>query len=130
VPRTHRLTGTPGGEIDHDKQEIRFSLNVSEGKPISFVAKFGVAAQVTAGLSRMVLELRRILASPGVTETMAAEEVSEAQAHKERWQDKVLLQLVTPLGTHYTFALPTTLASEIAERLKTESAKPTNVGTA
>ena len=109
---------------------VHFTLAVSEGPPISLVARYGVASQVIAGLGRMLLQMREALEKEKSTETVAAETVVDVHVQKERWSDMVLVQMMTPHGIPYTFAIPTQAAGEIADRLKIESAKPTETGRA
>jgi hypothetical protein len=61
---------------------------------------------------------------------LTAENVAATHIQKDRWANVVLMQLITPGGVPYTFALPPQVASDIADRLKTESAKPHQAGIA
>jgi hypothetical protein len=63
-------------------------------------------------------------------EAIPAEEVAVTQIQRDRWQDRVLMQLTTPQGVPYTFAFPPQIANSIADQLKGESAKPHQVGNA
>lgn len=128
MPR--RLTGLPKGAIDAEKHEIRLELGISGGKPLPFVAKFGVASQIASGLSRMVRELETIMRSQKAATSTAIERIAEAHVQKERWEDLVLLRFVSVGGVPYTFGIPATEAAELADRLRTESAKPTETGRA
>jgi hypothetical protein len=130
MAKRHRLVGLPNGAIDPDKHEILFDLAVSRGAPILFVARYGPLAQLTAGLGRMLFQLRQILDDARAVETIPAEEVAVTQIQRDRWQDRVLMQLTTPQGVPYTFAFPSQIANSIADQLKAESAKPHRVGNA
>ena len=116
MPRRMRVTGLPEGAVDKERKEIHFSLATSEMKPLDFVAKYGIAAQVVAGIGRMMSELRAIQEQPGTAEAPPAEPVTGFSIRKER--DVVLVQLMTQLGIPYTFAIPTAHAAELADRLK------------
>jgi hypothetical protein len=111
--------------VNAEKQEIDFSLAVSDGRPLGFIAKIGVAEQIISGLGRMVRDLRQ--PKPQMT---AAEDVAEYLVQRDAFGGPVLLRFVTPHGVPYTFALPAVAASDIAERLKTESQKERPVGRA
>jgi hypothetical protein len=125
----YRLVSLPSGAVDTEKHEIVFELSVKDGKPLSFVATYGVAAQITSGLGRMVKQLHQILQEQKGVASSAAEQVEGAHIQKDRWSDTVILQLMTPQGIPYTFAIPCNAVAEMAGRLKTESEKPTQVGT-
>lgn len=130
MPKRLRVTGLPEGSVDVDKQELNFTISVSEGKPTLFVAKFGVAAQVIGALGRMLTELRAQLDKKGGIASVAAEQVAAAHIQKDRWTDVVLVQLITPRGVPYSFAVRCQDAADIADRLKIESAKGTQSGIA
>jgi hypothetical protein len=131
MPKTLRLAGLASGSVDIDAQEIRFALSIERAPPLSFVGKFGVVAQVIAALGRMMTELRaQMYARGGAMAPVAAEQIGTSHIQKERWSDVVLLQLITPGGVPYSFALSCADAADIADRLKTESAKPTGTGRA
>jgi hypothetical protein len=78
----------------------------------------------------MVSELKRISAVSNAMEATPAELVTATHIHRERWANVVLMQLTTPTGIPYSFALSPQAASDIADQLKTESAKPHQTGTA
>ena len=125
-----RLTGLGNGEADLDQQEVRFTLTDTLFQNFEFVAAAGVAEQITSALSRMCTSLREAGIAGNVTRLSAAEPVAEAIVHRERLRDLVLLQLITPSGTPYTFALDRHAAIDISDRLKTESAKDVPKGMA
>ena len=130
MAKRHRLLGLPSGKIDPDKQEILFDLAIGQGALILFVARYGPLAQLIAGLGRMLFQLRQILDEARAVETIPAEEVAVTQVQRDRWQDRILMQLTTPQGVPYTFAFPPQIANSIADQLKTESAKIHHVGNA
>jgi hypothetical protein len=130
MSKPYQLTGLPKGAIDKTRNEVRFELTAAEGEPLTFVAKYAVAAQVIAGLGRMVSELRKFIDAAKAGHAIAAEPVASACVQKDRWPNQVLLQLTTPQGVPYTFVIPTLTATAIAERLKSESEIPTQVGRA
>lgn len=116
-----RLTGLPEGAVDTKAAEVRFTLTASTGQPVAFVARYGVLSQVIAGLARMAAELRRALQDADALEAAPAEEVTEGYIRKDRWRNAVVMELETAPGTRYRFALPSEVARDIADRLKTES---------
>ncbi len=85
MPKRLRINGLPEGSIDTKTREIRFTLALSENRQTSFVARYGVAAQVVAGLARMVKQLHEILLAERGIETAAAEPVGGAHVQKDRW---------------------------------------------
>ena len=130
MPRVQRLVAMDRGAVDPEKHEIHFTLKVSDAPPITLIARYGPAAQLVAHLAKMVSALNQILAGSNVMEATPAELVAATHIQRERWANVVLMQLTTPTGIPYTFALSPQTASDIADQLKTESAKPHQTGTA
>ncbi len=125
-----RLIGLESGEVDLDRQEVGFTLTNTLSQNFEFVAAAGVAEQITSALSRMCTALREAAIAGNVTRPIAAEPVAEAIVQRDRLHDLVLLQLITPSGTAYSFSLDLQAAIDISDRLKTESAKGVPSGTA
>ncbi len=123
MPKTRGLRGIATGAVDLDKEQIRFSLAIASGLPISFVGDFGAVAQTVAALGRMVSELHAHMRAKaaGTAVPIAAEQVQACHIQKDRWQDVILVQLITPQGIPYSFAMTATAAADIAGRLKIES---------
>ncbi len=130
VTDTSELTSITGGEVDLEKQELRFTLSDSQFRAFNFTARVGVAEQILAGLGRMCTELRKAAIVGNVRRSIAAEDVAVAFVQRERLHDKVLLQLITPSEIPYTFALDLEAAVDISERLKIESEKDVTKGSA
>lgn len=128
MPAAQRITGLTDGAVDVERQEIRLTLTIGDRGARAFVMRFGVAAQVIGALGRMFWELRRALDAQGGHEATAAEDVAAAHVQKDRWSDKVLVQLITPAGVPYTFAVRAQAAAGIAEQLQTESARSGPIG--
>jgi len=126
----HRLIGLPGGTVDSVSHEINFVLSVTDGEPIAFVVEYGPATQVISALGRMLSELRRILMDAQASKFIVAEKVASSHVQKDSWENIIIMQLMTPQGTPYTFALPPQDAAEIADQLRAESAKPHHAGSA
>jgi hypothetical protein len=126
----HRLTGLPNGQLDTETKEITFELAVTDRPPISFTMTYGPAAQIIGALGRMFLELQKVLWAEKGMQTAGGESVAVSHIQKDRWQNVVVLQLTTPAGVPYTFVLTPQDAADIGDQLKTESAKPHQVGTA
>ena len=125
-----RLIGLESGEVDLDRQEVRFTLTDTLSQNLELVAAAGVAEQIISALSRMCTALREAAIAGNVTRPIAAEQVAEALVQRERFHDLVLLQLITASGTPYSFSLDRQAAIDISDRLKTESAKSVPRGTA
>jgi hypothetical protein len=125
-----RVLGISRGEVDTEEHEIRFTLTTADGPPITLVANYGAGGQITAALGRMLLELAQLLRQEQVMTTVAAEQVASSLIQRDLWQNVVLMQLTTPAGIPYTFALPLDDAAYIADQLKIESASPLLVASA
>jgi hypothetical protein len=131
MPKIHRIAAIPGGGVDPTNLEIKFDLATLDGSPISCVMKYGAATQVIGALGRMFSELQRhVETQKGQMDAVAAETVAAAHIQKDRWMDLVIFQLTTPQGIPYNFVMPSRVASDISDRLKTESAKPHQTGSA
>jgi hypothetical protein len=130
VPELLHLTGMPQAIPNTETKDIRFALSVSEGEPVMCVAPYGVAVQISSGLGTATQVLRMALTAQGEIEPVAAEQIQLVQFQKEQWSDVILMQLTTVQGVPYIFQFPSQYASEIVAQLKTEAAKPTQVGNA
>lgn len=130
MPHQHRLVGLSGGAVDTVSHEIQFELTVANAPPISFVTEFGPATQLLAGLSRMFLELRKVLHTAKGMKSVAAEKIASSHIQRDRWEGVVIMQLTTPQGVPYTFQMSPRDAADIADQLKTESAKTGKPGNA
>jgi hypothetical protein len=130
MAKAHRLVGLSGGTVDTVRHEMSFNVTASDGQSIVFVAEFGPASQLISGLSRMLSELRHVLYEAQGMKSIAAEAVAASHVQMDQWENVVLMQLITPQGVPYTFALKPQEAAEIADQLKTESAKPHQSGSA
>lgn len=128
MPR--QVKGVTKGSVHTGKLELNFTLSLADGRDLDYTAEYGPASQVISALGRLFVELQKAAAAAEGTlmRATAAEKVAMTHIQKDRWSDVVLLQLTTPQGVPYTFELPPRLASEIADQLKTESAKPHQAG--
>jgi hypothetical protein len=127
---SYRILGLKTGTVDTETDEIIFDLNVDGRPPMSFIAAYGPAAQVIGALGRMFVELRRLLLEKQAMKSGSAEEVESSHVQRDRWENKVILQLTTPQGVPYTFSIDPKFAVEIADQLRSESAKSGPVGNA
>jgi hypothetical protein len=125
-----RLTGMPQAIPNGDTKDIRFTLTTSEGPPLTCVARYGVIAQIAAGLGTALRVLQMALTSENATELVAVENLEDVHIQKDRWSDIVVLLLTTVQGIPYVFQVPSQSASEIADLLKSEATKPTQIGNA
>jgi hypothetical protein len=125
------LASVPSGDIDTESLEIKFDLATTDGTSIHCTMKYGAATQIIGALGRMFSALQEYAQrQKGRMEPLAAEEIAAAHIQKDRWMDVVIFQLTTPQGVPYNFAMPPHVAADIADRLKIESAKPHQTGTA
>jgi hypothetical protein len=125
-----RVKSISGGAVDTEKHEIQFDFTIEGSQPKQFVASYGAVSQITGALGRMFLELRKIMHASQGAASVAAEKVASSHIQRERWDNVILMQLTTPDGIPYTFALSPESAAGIADQLKTESAKPHQTGQA
>ncbi len=125
-----RLTGMPEAIPNGSTGDIRFVLSVSEGEPIMCVARYGVAAQIAAGLGSALDVLRTALAAQGATEPVAPTEIREVRVQKAFLADMMVVELITTMGIPYIFQFPSQMSEAIADRLKTEAAKDHPAGRA
>lgn len=116
-----RTTGISNGAVDEQNQEIRFSLNVQQAPPMEFVAKFGVASQITSAIARMVVELEKFIRARNGSATTAAEQIVNSHVQQERWDGKILMRFTTDKGVPYTFAVTPQGAAEISDQLRIEA---------
>lgn len=119
------LRGLKDAAVDPDRREVYFALSVKNGPSPDFVGDAGVVRQIAGALGRMAFELRL----PG-PEATAAEKVDRYTVQRDPLSEVVILRMMTPEGIPYTFGIPLIAAADIAERLKTESAKAKPVGNA
>lgn len=126
----YRALGVSSGSINLDTREISFALSIAGRPPMEFVSEFGPATQIIGALGRMFFGLQQRLAGEKGMTTVAGEQVQASHIQKDQWKDVVIMQLTTPQGVPYTFALPPKMAVDISEQLKTESAKPHQTGRA
>ena len=130
MPNPIRVVSLPNGSADIDGQQVNFTLASSGGKSFNFVAKIGILQQVIRALARMYAELESHLRATDGVAVAYAMAVAKTRIHKERWSDAVLMELTDQDGIPYLFQMTSQTASGIADQLKTESAKPTQTGTA
>lgn len=130
MSKTYRLLGLPSCAIDTQTNEIKFDLAVSNGNPVSFIAKYGIIAQMLAGLARPASQLRDRLNSIGTPETVYPEAVVEVGVQQNKITGVILVELINQQGIPYTFALPPQTAIRMADLLKSETSKVTEMGTA
>jgi hypothetical protein len=128
----HRVTlGITDAGVNPDALEIHFSFVVDDRPPIPFIMGYGPSTQTIGALGRMFLTLQEIAQKQkGKMNAIAAEQVRAAHIQQERWSGNVICQLTTPTGIPYNFVLTREAASDIAARLKTESEKPHQSGSA
>lgn len=126
----YRILGLKTGSVDTETDEIIFDLSVEGKPPMSFIAAYGPAAQAIGALGRMFVELRRVLLDKQAMKSGSAEEVDSSHVQRDRWENKVILQLTTPQGVPYTFSIDPKFAAEIADQLRIESTKRGPVGNA
>jgi hypothetical protein len=124
----YRIVGIGSGAVDTVAHEINFELTVAGRPPMAFAAEYGPAAQFIGALGRLFFELRQTLLAAKGMKSSAGEQIASSHIQRDRWENVVLMQLTTPQGVPYTFAMQPQIASEIAEQLKTESAKPHQTG--
>src|SRR5690348_8296887 len=126
-----RVLGVKAGRVNTRTDEIVFDLAV-EGKqfPMSFVASYEAFTQIMNGLGRLFVAVQNSLYEKKTMKGASAEAVASTHIQRDRWANVVLMQLSTPEGVPYTFAIPPQVAADMAEQLKTESSLPHQAGNA
>lgn len=127
----HIVQNLANASVDANGRAIHFSLTVSDGAQIPFVMGYAPSTQVIGALGRMFLKLQEALEkSKGKLETLPLENVAHAHIQQDRLTSNVIFQMITPAGIPYNFVLTPKAASDIADMLKTESARPYQPGSA
>jgi hypothetical protein len=124
-----RLLGLAKADAHPDTLEFDLVFAGESNRTFRFKADLSAIDQILAGLSRLALAAREKQPA-GKAQVVSAEGVHQYLVKREPWENVVLLRLVNPHGVPYTFALPLSAANDIADRLKTESAKTAPVGKA
>lgn len=127
-----RVIGIVEADIDPNKQLFQITLKAKNNSTLPFTCDVGTAEQMAAALSSLVYQMRQVRADSGKSNatTVAAEEVAQYQVTLDPWAKTVLLRFVNKKVVTHTFAIPQDAANGMAERLKTESAKGGQTGTA
>jgi hypothetical protein len=125
-----RVTGITGGHVDTEAREISFDLSTPQGTKIPLSAKFAGAQQIVSSLAVMVKKLDAVMRAKGEMAAVSVEQIAEIDVKQERWEGRILIWIRTAEGVPHVFALPAQSASELADRLKTESARSTQPGNA
>ena len=123
MPKRIQVLGLPKGAVDKNNRQIQFDLAIADGTTLEFLATQDIAEQIIAALAPMAKALRH--AGP---QTVAAETIAEYTIQRDVMGGPILVRLVTPEGVPYSFQIPLSAANDIADRLKTESAKPPREG--
>jgi hypothetical protein len=113
-----RLTGLEGALPNALSKDIRLIFKTPKSSLLC-IARYGVAAQIAAGLGIATRMLRMAMAVEGA----AAESISETHVVKNLLSDSVLVVLATPQGIPYTFDIPSQTAIDISEKLRTEATR-------
>jgi hypothetical protein len=127
----HIVQNLADASVDTNGRAIHFSLTVTDGAQIPFVMGYGPSTQVIGALGRMLLQLHQALEkSKGKLEAIPLEHVKHAHIQQDRLTGNVIFQMITPAGIPYSFVLAPKAASDIADMLKSESARPYQPGSA
>jgi hypothetical protein len=124
----YKVLGIGRGGVDTENDEMQFELSIDGRPAMNFIAGYGAATQITRALGRMFFELQRILLEKKAMKPVGGEKIGASHIQRDRWKNQVIMQLTTPEGIPYTFVMPPQIADEIANQLKTESAKPHQTG--
>ena len=109
-------------------KEVRFVLDVEEGKPLVCTAPYGIIAQMASALGSAATILRTFLAGSAVK--VAAEPLHEVHIEKDLLSNDVLVRVRTVAGIPYTFQIRPQDAVRIADRLRTEAQAERPMGSA
>lgn len=113
-------------DAEHFLFELMFAFDDGTTTPI--VAYFPAVEQMLPALAQLVTAVGE--SQRGTAQQVVAEELRECLVERDRWEDVVIMRLISLHGVPYTFAIPPQNALEIAERLKSEAQKPHQVGQA
>jgi hypothetical protein len=125
-----RLTGLPQATPNVESKDVSFTLLVDKGDPIPCVASYGVAVQIAAALGTALNILQLAIDASHGAEKMAVEQLQNVNAQRDLFSESVVLRLTTVQGIPYLFELPCQSALQLAEKLKSEAAKPIQTGRA
>lgn len=117
MSRRHRITGLNKGTVDTGSNSVTFQVAIRDAAPMTFIADAGPMTQLVGGLGRMFLELRRSLHGTGAMKDIPTEAVASSHVQKDRAHNVILMQLTTPQGVPYTFAMSPQAAIGIADQL-------------
>jgi len=127
----HIVQNLADASVDTNGRAIHFTLTVTDGAQILFVMGYAPSTQVIGALGRAFLQLHAALEkSKGKLEAIPLEHVKHAHIQQDRLTGNVIFQMITPAGIPYNFVLTAKAASDIADMLKTESARRYQPGSA
>ena len=123
-----RLLGISNVRGHQDTLDFDVTIAVDGRKPIEAIVAFPVVEQMLQALSLLAKAAREHLS--GTVQAVVAQDVHQVIVEKDRWEDLIVIRFLSIEGIPHTFAVPPKNALDIAERLKTEAAKPHQIGTA
>jgi hypothetical protein len=129
MPKTRkRLLGISNVRGHQETLDFDITIAVDREEPIEAIANLPVIEQMLPVLSLLAQAVREQLS--GTAQVVVAQDVSQVTVEKDPWQDQIVIRFLSPEGIPHTFAVPPKNALEIADRLKSEAAKPHRVGQA
>jgi len=122
-----RVIAFPRGAADLTNGEVRFTLQVSEGQLLDFVATLGIGEQIISNLSWICAQLKatEILRAVPMIQAVSL----EVQPDPGPTSD-VLVKIETPEGVPFYFVLSREVAASAAANLKIQSERDARSGSA
>jgi hypothetical protein len=120
----------PQATTDGNTEDIRFVLDVKDDSPINCVADYGTASQIASGLGNAIRFLRAALSAKGAVVPLSVEHLSTFHVERNLLEEEVVMTVTTASGIPYLFQLPTQVALELSDQLRTEALKANPMGNA
>jgi hypothetical protein len=130
MPDPIRLTGMPQAIPNGITEDIRFILETGADNPIYCIADYGTASQIASGLGNAIRILRAAFAAKGSVVPISAEYLSTIHVDRALLSEAIVMTMTTAAGVPFVFQLPTQVALELSDQLRTEALKATPTGNA
>jgi hypothetical protein len=128
MPDPIRLTGMPQAVPNGHTEEIRFVLEVGADNPIYCIADYGTASQIASGLGNAIRLLRASMSAKGSVVPVSAEHLSTIHVDRALLSEAVVMTVTTAAGVPFVFQLPTQVALELSDQLRSVALKAAPIG--
>ncbi|MGO9545837.1 MAG: hypothetical protein ACLPPF_13740 [Rhodomicrobium sp.] len=123
-----RLTGIVTATPNTGTRDIRFAIEMADGSSAEFVAGFGAMEQLLSNLGMALHALTIALREQQGWEGVPVIPLREIQAQKNPLTDHILMNVITVLGVPFRFEFPPAIALALADRLRSEALKESEIG--